>query len=231
MSESLRQMIGETQAAFREDPGSARATFTSESALQDGFQSKVRLRDHALTIDEPASLGGTDSGPNPVELVLAALGTCQEITYRAYAAAMGIPLDSVSVTIDGDIDLRGFFAVDESVRAGYEAIRGTVRLESSASAEELEQLRQAVNAHCPVLDILTNPVPVTLELETGGSGGPIRGLTSLGRAPTGCLRWRGAAQGACAGHRAGVSPHGRRADARSACRPPRPRTQPRSRRC
>ena len=73
---------------------------------------------------------------------------------------MGIPLDNVSVTMEGDIDLRGFFAVDESVRAGYEAIRGTVHVESSASEEQLQQLRAAVNGHCPVLDILTNPVPV-----------------------------------------------------------------------
>jgi putative redox protein len=67
--------------------------------------------------------------------------------------------------MEGDIDLRGFFAVDESVRAGYEAIRGTVHIESSASEEQLQQLRSAVNAHCPVLDILTNPVPAEMKLE------------------------------------------------------------------
>ena len=82
------------------------------------FRSEVALRDHRLVVDEPESLGGTDSGPNPVELILAALGTCQEITYRAYAAALAIPLEHVSVTLEGDIDLRGFFAVDESVQAG-----------------------------------------------------------------------------------------------------------------
>jgi OsmC-like protein len=52
-------------------------------------------------------LGGTDAGPNPVELVLAALATCQEITYRAYATALGIPLESVSVRLEGLLDLIG----------------------------------------------------------------------------------------------------------------------------
>ncbi|MBI3372392.1 MAG: OsmC family protein [Betaproteobacteria bacterium] len=164
MSEQLRQLIFDTQAAFRAKPEAAQATFRSSSRLTDGFRSEVSIRQHRLAADEPAALGGADSGPNPVELVLAALGTCQEITYRAYATAMGIPLDSVSVELVGDIDLRGFFAVDESVRSGYQNIRGTVNIESSASEADLQKLRAVVDAHCPVLDILTNKVPVSLNL-------------------------------------------------------------------
>ena len=165
MSEALKTIITETQEAFRADPEKAKATFQSISALQDGLRSKVAIRGHELTVDEPDTLGGTDAGPNPIELILAALGTCQEITYRAYATALDIPLDSVSVEMEGDIDLRGFFAVDETVRPGYQAIRGTVRIESSASEAELQQLREAVNGHCPVLDILRAPVPVELTME------------------------------------------------------------------
>lgn len=164
MSAVLKQLISDTQSAFRTDPDAAKATFTSSSRLQDGFRSEVTIRQHRLAADEPAALGGIDSAPNPVELILAALGTCQEITYRAYATAMGIPLDSVSVELAGDIDLRGFFAVDESVRSGYQNIRGTVNIESSASEAQLQQLRAMVDAHCPVLDILTNKVPVSLSL-------------------------------------------------------------------
>ena len=165
MSEQLRQLIGDTQAAFKADPKKAQVTFESNSALQQGLRSEVAIREHQLTVDEPASLGGTDTGPNPVELVLAALGSCQEITYRAYATALGIPLDNVSVQLEGFIDLRGFFAVDDTVRPGYQQLKGTVKLESSASDEQLQQLRDIVNAHCPVLDIISKPVPVELELD------------------------------------------------------------------
>lgn len=164
MSANLKQLISDTQSAFRADPNSAWATFKSSSRLTEGFRSEVSIRQHRLAADEPPSLGGADSGPNPAELILAALGTCQEITYRAYATAMGIPLDSVSVDLAGDIDLRGFFAVDESVRSGYQNIRGTVNIQSSASEAELQKLRAMVDAHCPVLDILTNKVPVSLSL-------------------------------------------------------------------
>lgn len=173
MSDSLQQLIVDTQATYRADPSQAQATFGSTSELQDGLCSHVTIRDHSLVVDEPEQLGGDDSGPNPVELVLAALGTCQEITYRAYATALGIPLDKVSVKLEGDIDLRGFFAVDDSVRPGYQKIRGTVHLESSAGEEALQQLRQAVNAHCPVLDILSKPVPVELDVEISRTGATV----------------------------------------------------------
>jgi len=165
MSDSLKTVITDTQNKFIADPSKALATFSSSSALQEGLRSEVQMRDHTITVDEPESLGGTDAGPNPVELILGALGSCQEITYRAYATALGIPLENVSVKLDGHIDLRGFFGVDDSVPAGYQKITGTVTLESTASEEQLQNLRAAVNAHCPVLDILTRPLPVELELE------------------------------------------------------------------
>jgi uncharacterized OsmC-like protein len=95
---------------------------------------------------------------------LAALASCQEITYRAYATALGIPLDSVSVKLDGNLDLRGFFAVKDDVRSGFGGIRGTVTLRSSAPPEELTKLKAVVDAHCPVLDMLRTPVPVDLQL-------------------------------------------------------------------
>ncbi len=110
------------------------------------------------------ALGGTDTAPNPVEYALAALATCQEITYRLHADALGIPLDGVSVTLEGDIDLRGFFAVDPSVRPGFRAIRGTPTLDSPASEADLAGLKAHVDAHCPVLDLLSNATPVVLEL-------------------------------------------------------------------
>jgi uncharacterized OsmC-like protein len=165
---SLKAAVAAMQAQLKADPASAQATFEVESRQVEGLKSETKIRQFTLTVDEPASLGGTDAGPNPVELVLGALATCQEITYRAYAEALGIPLDRVSVKIEGDLDLRGFFAVKPGVRAGFNAVRGTVRLESSASAAELARLKAIVDQHCPVLDILQAPVPVSLTLEAPG---------------------------------------------------------------
>ena len=95
--------------------------------------------------------------------MLAALGTCQEITYRAFATALGIPLDGVSVAVEGDIDFRGFFAIDPNVRPGFGALRVNVTLDSAAPQADIDRLVEMVNSHCPVLDMLSSPVPATLQ--------------------------------------------------------------------
>jgi putative redox protein len=163
---ALKDIIVETQTDLLANPDHASATFSVDSRQVEGLRSETKIRQFNVTVDEPPNLGGTDTGPNPVEFVLAALATCQEITYRAYATALGIPLESVSVTLEGSLDLRGFFAVKDGVRAGFNDVRGVVNLKSSAPDAELAKLKDVVDAHCPVLDILRAPVPVDLRLET-----------------------------------------------------------------
>ncbi len=164
MSDTLAVAINNADKNFRNDPPRARATFVSDSRLGERFRSEVSLRSHRLVVDEPHGIGGTDAGPTPVELLLAALGTCQEITYRAFATALGIALDGVAVKVEGDIDFRGFFAIDTDIRPGFQAIRVNVEITSSASDADIGRLRAAVNQHCPVLDMLQTPVPTALTL-------------------------------------------------------------------
>ncbi len=167
MSDAMQEAIRAKQDELRRTPARALATFTSRSKLHTGFRSDVQIREHRVVVDEPPQLGGSDAGPNPIELLLGALGACQEITYQAYAKALGIPLESVSVELEGDIDLRGFFGVDAAVRAGFQRIRGRVHLVSDAPRDDLTRLKAMVDQHCPVLDMLSTPVPVALELAGG----------------------------------------------------------------
>jgi len=162
MSFKFKQAFDGTNAALAADPGGALATFSAESRLGDGVNSEVSIRQFTVAVDEPPSLGGGDTAPNPVEYILAALGSCQEITYRLYADALGIPVNAVSVKLAGNIDLRGFFNVDPSVRPGYRDIVAEVTIDSPASEQELARLKAVVDSHCPVLDILQNPTPVKL---------------------------------------------------------------------
>ena len=163
---ALKDIIVATQTDLRANPGNALATFAADSAssrrLAKRDQNPPVFHDDRRTSESRRNGHRTD----PVELVLAALATCQEITYRAYATALGIPLESVSVKLEGSLDLRGFFAVKDGVHAGFNQVRGVVNLKSSAPAADLAKLKDAVDAHCPVLDILREPVPVDLSLET-----------------------------------------------------------------
>ncbi|RIK87045.1 MAG: osmotically inducible protein OsmC [Hyphomicrobiales bacterium] len=153
-----------TNAALAAEPDRAQATFTARSRLGDGVDSRVAVRQFDVAVDEPQALGGTDTAPNPVEYILAALGSCQEITYRLYADALGIPVNGVSVRLDGTVDLRGLFNVDKSVRPGFQNIVAEVTIDSPAPDRDLDRLKRIVDSHCPVLDILQNPTPVRLEL-------------------------------------------------------------------
>jgi uncharacterized OsmC-like protein len=159
-------VVESTRAALAATPAAGHVTFRVDSRQESGLRSLVRIRGFDVGVDEPSSLGGTDTAPNPVEYALLALATCQEITYRLHADHLGIPLDAVSVSLEGDINLSGFFGVDPAARPGFAAIRGSVYIESPAAASELEALKAHVDARCPVLDVFTAVTPVELELRT-----------------------------------------------------------------
>lgn len=164
MTFRFKTAFDSTNAALSAEPGNARAKFSANSRLGEGVNSNVAIRQFNVAVDEPEVLGGTDTAPNPVEYILAALGSCQEITYRLYADALGIPVNGVSVRIEGDIDLRGLFNVDKSVRPGFQGIVAEVTIDSPAPEQDLLRLKNIVDRHCPVLDILRNPTPVELDL-------------------------------------------------------------------
>jgi len=162
MTVELKQIISDLQKNFTENPEKAVLDYESNSTLNEGLQSNVTVRNHKVVVDEPTSFGGKDEGPSPVELILAALGSCQEITYKAFATALGINLESVSVKLKAKLDLKGFLAIDDNTRPGFQNIDGTVDIKSSSSKAEIRKLIQVVDQHCPVLDILTKGVPVKL---------------------------------------------------------------------
>ena len=161
---SFKQEFEGFQSAYREDAERAKVRYRSVSALVDGLRCEAQTRNFKLTVDERPLLGGTDAGPNPMELILTALGACQEITYRLYADLLGIPLDGISIEVSGDVDLCGFFSVDDEARPGYTGITADVVIDSPASDEEIQRLQAAVEAHCPVLDIIGNATPVALTI-------------------------------------------------------------------
>jgi len=160
MSQALASALSQTIQAIQEEPEKAQAVFRAQTEWIDNVACKARIRQFELATDEPPSLGGHDSAPNPVELVLAALGTCQEVIYSAYAAFMGIPLQAVKVDVRGSLDLKGMFGLDESVPSGFQEITFDTFIQTSADAAEVQKLVDTVQAHCPVLDTLTRAIQV-----------------------------------------------------------------------
>lgn len=169
MVQNFKDIVQQMQAALTEDASRGQAQFAVNTRQISGLRSEAVSRQFTQVIDEPESIGGTDKGPSPVEVALAALGSCHEITYRMCADELGIPLDGVSVALVGNIDFQGFFGVAGGVRPGFGDIDVVVTLDSSATQSEQERLKQVVEGRCPVLDLFRNPTPVATSLSDAGA--------------------------------------------------------------
>jgi uncharacterized OsmC-like protein len=126
--------------------------------------STIRAGKHTFLVDEPGALAGDDLAASPVEFALGALISCQIVVYRLYANALGIQVDDIHITAEGDLDARRLFGIDETVRAGFTEVRLQISITGPESEERYQQLREAVDAHCPVLDLFANPTPVLVSV-------------------------------------------------------------------
>ncbi|MDH4184600.1 MAG: OsmC family protein [Nitrospinota bacterium] len=168
--ESVKDALMKTIGAIQAKPGVASLVFRSETALVEDLRCEAKIRQFpTITVDEPTELGGGNSAPNPLELVMAALGTCQEIMYGAYASVMGVKLTSVKVDVKGYIDLRGALGMDESLPSGYTHVEYVTTIQSPAPEEALAKLVMTVESHCPVLDSLQRPVQVFGQVHVNGN--------------------------------------------------------------
>jgi len=169
-----------TIAAVGADAALARFQFRARNHWIDGGYSRTTIKDFygagqddatrtepfTVDADEPPVLLGQNRAPNTVEYVLHALAACVSGTIVYHAAARGIALDGVETTIDGDLDLHGFLGLDGSIRPGYEQIRVTITVAGDFDDDQFAELATLVR-YSPVRDIVSNPVPVAIDLARG----------------------------------------------------------------
>jgi uncharacterized OsmC-like protein len=135
--------------------GQTRSETTIESYTLGGEQVP---RNFIIVADEPMELFGTNTAPNPQELLMAAVNSCMTVGYVAQAAVRGITLDDCRIEMEGELDLRGFLGLDESVPPGYRRLSYTVTLEGDGTREQYEEMHQAVMATSPNYFNLAQPV-------------------------------------------------------------------------
>ena len=164
--------------AIKETPGLAAFKFRAANKWIRGGHNRTTIKDFygagkeddsrtapfVMDNDEPAVLLGADNGANPVEYVLHALAGCLTTSLVYHAAAQGIQLEEVESRFEGDLDLHGFLGLSDKVRNGYENVRVTFKIKADAPREKLEELCQLAQKRSPVFDIVSNPVPVTVQL-------------------------------------------------------------------
>jgi uncharacterized OsmC-like protein len=123
-------------------------------------------------VDEPTSLpGGEKPGPHPLEVLLAALGSCLAIGVHANAVAQGVAITRLELDVEADIDTTPFSDGDASRPGllGFDAVRVGVHLEGDAPREALRALVSRSALWSPVANTLHNPVHLDVSLIAEGT--------------------------------------------------------------
>lgn len=164
-------------AAIQADPALARTHWSVKTRWMGGTRSDTQIsgceiggariaREFTVRADEPLELAGRNQYANPQELLMAALNACMTVGYVAACALEGIVVHSLSIELDGDIDLRGFLGLDDSIKPGYDELVYTVYLRADATPAQLERVHDIVCRTSPNRFNLSQPVRLRSRLVT-----------------------------------------------------------------
>jgi uncharacterized OsmC-like protein len=168
--------LSETIDAVRQNTDIAKFQFRASNQWLGGDNNRTTIEDFDGACEthqhangpfvaynaEPPVLLGEGTAPSPVEYVLHALAGCLTTTMVYHAAARGIEIGEVNSELEGDLDLRGFLGLSDKVRKGFHTVRVRMRVRSDADPQTLASLAK----FSPVYDIVSNSLPVEVNVET-----------------------------------------------------------------
>lgn len=170
-------VLEDAVAAIEKSPelGAVRFRASSEWVHDRRVQSSIRSyrasgaehdrpEPHRIPTDLPTGIMGTDQGPSPLELALAALTSCVATTIVAQASVQGIALQSVNVGVEGDFDLRGVLNLSDEVRKGYEQLTLAVAVRADLSDEACAAFAADAMEASPMLDLFRHGTRIRAEL-------------------------------------------------------------------
>ncbi len=155
-----------TLDAVRQAPAAAKFQFRAHNQWVSGTHNRTTIADY-FGVGEERSHERTfvfDADHPPTEFVLHALASCLTAGLANIAAARRVTLTEVRSTVTGDIDLNGILGLSPDVRNGYQQITVRFTIKGDAPVETLRELMEQSRVRSAVYDVITNQVPVTLEV-------------------------------------------------------------------
>jgi putative redox protein len=156
----LKEIVARRIDLFKKRPDAALYRPRVSSMHVKDHYTETAVRGHLVKADYPGPAGGGDLAPNPVELLLASFAACIESAFYEFAVHEGLAVNSISVEIEGTLDLRGLFMIDD-IQAGFKDLAYHFVVESPDDEGKIRDLAERVIAHCPVVDSLVKPTPVS----------------------------------------------------------------------
>ncbi|HKF42868.1 MAG TPA: OsmC family protein [Thermoanaerobaculia bacterium] len=144
---------------YRADPSASRITLrASGSQSAAPVACSVDIGRAVYEAQAHTGVGGPGTAACSGDLLLGALAACAQITCQMVAAAMGVPVERIEVTVEGDLDLRGTLGLSREVPVGFEQIRMDFDIEApGATPEQVRALREKTEQYCVVMQTLTRP--------------------------------------------------------------------------
>lgn len=124
------------------------AIFETNAAWKEGLRTDVTARQFLIPVDEPPELGGADSAPNPMELILAALDGCLAVVIKVVAAEYGAGTTAIRLSSQGALDVRGFLGT-AAVQPYFHSVHTRIELSIDIEDEDFDAFTKAVHNRCP----------------------------------------------------------------------------------
>ena len=162
----LRAMQAPIKARYKEDPKAGLITLKAKGSLDDAnIACKVETgRALAIAGLHPAT-GGTGLELCSGDMLLEALVACAGVTLKAVSTALEIPLQTATVSAEGDLDFRGTLGVAKDAPVGFAQIRLRFDVGTDASQEKLDQLLKLTERYCVVYQTIKSGPPVEVTLK------------------------------------------------------------------
>jgi uncharacterized OsmC-like protein len=158
---ALRALQGPIKERYKSDASTAFITLKARGTLDDAHIACKVETGRALAVAglHPAT-GGSGLELCSGDMLLEALVACAGVTLKAVSIALDIPLQSASVTAEGDIDFRGTLGVAKDAPVGFAQIRLAFQVETDASDDKLARLLALTERYCVVYQTLKGGLPI-----------------------------------------------------------------------
>jgi uncharacterized OsmC-like protein len=158
----LRSIQKPLKDKYRSDPSSARITLKATGGQGDlPIACSVEVGQKLLEAQAHSGVGGAGTAACSGDLLLGALAACAQLTCQLVATAMGIEVEDIRVSVEGELDLSGTLGISKSVAVGFEDIRTTFDIKApTATPEQLSALQEKTEQYCVVMQTLLQPPPI-----------------------------------------------------------------------
>ena len=154
---------------YRDDPDAALVTLRATGTLGEGITCSVATGRALAEAGLHPATGGDGVSLCSGDMLLEALVACAGVTLRAVATSLGLDVETGTVRVEGDLDVRGTLAVSKEAPVGFSAIRLSFDLETNASDDDLDTLLRLTQRYCVVYQtIATSPELTTTWARTTG---------------------------------------------------------------